>query len=852
MTSQYLRLFQWHALRYIARHRLLALLNVLSVALGVAVYLAIQIANQSANGAFGASIDLVAGKATLQVSEPARDLPDTIFPVVAQHPGITAATPLVRGIVTLPDWPGEYLQVLGLDIFTNEPFRTFELRDFAAAEEFDVQAWLRESNMIAVAEAFAREHRLQPGDRLRAQVNGVEHELRIGFLLRASGALEVDSHFAAMDIGWAQELLAKRGWLSSIQLQLADPRQSAAVAESLRGILPPEAVVATPAQRGEQVANMLAGFQLNLTAMSLVSLLVGMFLIYNTVSASVVRRRNEIGILRSLGVTRNEIRALFLGEALALGAGGVLVGLLGGVLLARLLVGPVSQTISSLYVLLSVKEVVVTPWMLGSAAILGLFSVILAAWLPAAAAAKMDPVRALHAGSIIEQSKDLSPAWFWSGLLAVCLAAALSVLALTSGPPWLGFGAAFFVLTGFSFLVPRVTLGFSALAGRFLRGPVEAQLAAANVSRALVRNAVTIAALAAAVAMAIGVSVMVFSFRRTVESWIDQTLVADLFIAPASNEIVGPSSFIPPAAIEFFRSHPAVAEIDTFRDISLPMGNKNVAVAVIRGTERRRLRFLRGDGAEILRRFGNEEGVLVSESFARRNGVRAGKAIELTTPQGPRAFPVLGVFYDYTRDQGVVFMNVKTYVRLWNDERVNSVAVYLRPDASADALTTEFRARFSRTGQFMILSNGDLRKRVLEIFDQTFAVTYVLRTIAVLVAIVGIALTLTTLIAERSRELGLLRAIGGSVAQLRKLLLWESAMIGFLAAFVGLVSGLALSVVLTGVINRAFFGWTIQLAFPWGTLALTPLWIVAAALLAGVLPAWRVGRLVIAEALREE
>ena len=155
VTWQYLRLFQWHVLRYIARHRLLALLNVLSVALGVAVYLAIQVANQSANRAFRATIDVVAGKAELQITAGAGGLPDAIFPAVAQHVGVTAATPLVRGVVTLPDSPGEYLQILGLDIFTNESFRTFELTDLAKAGQFDLQGWLREPDMIAVTEEFA-------------------------------------------------------------------------------------------------------------------------------------------------------------------------------------------------------------------------------------------------------------------------------------------------------------------------------------------------------------------------------------------------------------------------------------------------------------------------------------------------------------------------------------------------------------------------------------------------------------------------------------------------------------------------------------------------------------------------
>src|SRR4051794_21485746 len=627
MSAQYLRIFVWHVLRHLRRHPLLAVLNVASIGLGVAVYLAIQIANHSANRAFASTIDLVAGKAELQITEPVNGLPETVFPMVARHSGISAATPLVRGIVTLPDLPGEYLQVLGVDIFTNAPFRTFELTDFAT-RQFDVQRWLGDPQAIAVSEEFARMHHLQAGDSLRARVDAADHPLRIGFILRTSDASALDPHFAVMDIGWAQELFARRGTLSSIQLQLDRAKDRDAIIASLRSVLPADAIVSTPAQRGEQVEKMLGGFQLNLTAMSLVSLLVGMFLIYNTVSASVVRRRSEIGILRSLGATRNEVHALFLAEALVFGVAGVVAGSFGGLLLARALVGTVSETISSLYVLLSVRAVSVTPWMFASAALLGLLSVLVAAWLPARAAAHMDPVQALRAGSIIEQSAELSPAWAWTGLAFLAAAGLFSFVALTTGPPVIGFAAAFCVLAGFSFLIPAVTARFSAMAQRSFRRlgfrNTEASLAAGNLARSLVRNSVTIAALAAAVAMAIGVSVMVYSFRRTVESWIDQTLLADLFIAPASNEIVGSSSFIPADAITYLEAHPAIAAVDTFRETSLTMNDQSLAVAVVRGAEQRRLHFVHGNSRAIMDRFHRGEGVLVSESFARRHHVHDG------------------------------------------------------------------------------------------------------------------------------------------------------------------------------------------------------------------------------------
>jgi putative ABC transport system permease protein len=492
--------------------------------------------------------------------------------------------------------------------------------------------------------------------------------------------------------------------------------------------------------------------------------------------------------------------------------------------------------------------------------IIGMGSVVASAWFPAQAAAKQDPVAALHGGARLERSLNPSFAWLIGGALCIFLAAAFSCLALSTGPRWLSFGAAFFVLAGFSFLVPRLVFHFSRAVVNLLRrfrpyrrrANIESALAATNLPRALLRNSVTVAALAVAVAMTVGVSVMVFSFRKTVDAWINDTLIADLFVTPTSNAVVGVTSFFPLPALEFLANHPDTEAIDTFRQVELPMGDTDIAAAVIRGSGRRRFQFLRGDQNELMRRFRDEPCVFASESFARRHHLREGDRIELTTPDGPQAFAVAALFYDYSTDQGFVYLNAKNFARFWHDERINSVAVYLKANHNGDELTKAFRSEFSRDGEFIIFSNQSLRRRVFEIFDQTFAVTHVLLAIALFVAITGIFLSLTILITERQRELAILRAIGASAGQIRKMLLSETAMLGALAAAVGLVSGICLAMVLTGVINRAFFGWTIHLAFPWRTLLFTPIWILAAALIAGVIPAWRASRMVLAENLRSE
>jgi putative ABC transport system permease protein len=274
-------------------------------------------------------------------------------------------------------------------------------------------------------------------------------------------------------------------------------------------------------------------------------------------------------------------------------------------------------------------------------------------------------------------------------------------------------------------------------------------------------------------------------------------------------------------------------------------------MAVITGA-RRKFQFLRGDQTALMRRFHDEPCVFVSESFGHRHHVGEGDAIELPTPDGPKSFPIAAVFFDYTRDQGIVYMSAENFARFWRDDRVNSLAVFLKNGHAASEVTEPFRAAFSRDRQYMLFSNQSLRRRVFEIFDQTFAVTHVLLAISLFVAITGIFLSLTILITERQRELAILRAIGASAGQIRKILLSETAMLGALAAVVGTVSGICLSVVLTGVINRAFFGWTIHLAFPWRGLAFTPIWILSAAVVAGIVPAWRASRMELADNLRSE
>ena len=309
-------------------------------------------------------------------------------------------------------------------------------------------------------------------------------------------------------------------------------------------------------------------------------------------------------------------------------------------------------------------------------------------------------------------------------------------------------------------------------------------------------------------------------------------------------------AFLPDESAAWAESQPGVLEAGTFREVPIRFRDEPTTLAVINGKARGKLDFLQGDSAE--QDFQSGGGVAISESFATRFQVAPEEKISLPTPAGVREFTVCGIYRDFARDRGTILMSRTLFDQHWHDKRVHSLALRLRDSSLGESVGDAFRERFGREGQFVLYDNAALRQRVFDIFDETFAVTSVLRSIAVVVAIAGVLFSLSALVIEREREIGVLRAMGASRPQVLGVFLSESTLIALTAALSGLASGGALAMVLTWVINRAFFGWTIDLSYPTLPMVTLPLWIVGAALLAALLPAWRAARIAPARAVRFE
>ncbi len=496
--------------------------------------------------------------------------------------------------------------------------------------------------------------------------------------------------------------------------------------------------------------------------------------------------------------------------------------------------------------------------------------------VPSWDAGRTAPARALSPGDYEATQTARTALLSWTGLLLILLAGLFALPGPVWGLPLFGYGAALCLLLGLSCLIPLVIRLFGSAvsaAGQShvpsasrIRLPLLARLAADHVSRSPGRNAVTISAIMVGISIMVGVDTMVGSFRDTVQEWIEQTVMADLIVAPANwlqgHDVGQLANRIPLSWAETFSAIPGVAAIDTYRDVSVDLQGRRVAlVSRDLRVHAKRSRYLmtHGNSAIVLNDAAAQQGVVISEVLARTTGLHAGGTVRLTTPSGERDFPILGVFYDYATDGGKIVMDREVYRRLWQDDTTTVMPVYVEAGADRSTVRRLIEERVSEmtgsTGRhipLMVISNMELKQEIMVIFDRTFAVTYVLELIAIIIAVLGIVNTLVLAVLQRRREFAMLRSLGTTMLHIRRLMVWESGYLGLLGGVLGVLGGMMLSVLLIEVINKQSFGWTIQFSLqPWVLVQALALALVAA-FIAAYIPAQWAARQSIAEGLRYE
>jgi putative ABC transport system permease protein len=836
-------------LRDLVRRPLHTGLMVLGVALGVAVVIAIDLANTSARRGFARSTEAVTGRATHQVVGGPSGVPQEVYRRIRVEAGVRRSTPVVEGYAVALDLDRQPLHVLGLDALSDAPFRD-HLGGGSLAEPGIARIFV-DPRAVVVGSALAARYGLRIGSPLRLRVQDRIETLEVAGIAHASNADEAAAleSVAILDVGAAQRLFRLGDRLSRIDL-IAGESELARVAP----VLPEGTRLAPATEQASTVGQMTEAFSLNLTALSLLALVVGMFLIYNTVTFSVVQRRAVIGTLRLLGATGGQVFALVLLETAAASAAGTALGIGLGWVLGQGAVRLVTQTINDLYYVLSVTGAPLTAATVAKAAGLGLGAGVLSAVPAALEAARVEPVEALRRSGFEDRARRAIPGVAAAGAL---LAGAGGLLLLASGRSLLAsFAGLFAIVLGLALVAPLATVAAMALAtplaGR-LAGTL-GRLATRTVIRSVSRTGVAVAALSVAVAVTIGVGLMIQSFRATVANWLDLTLRADVFVGAPSAGGARAFPTLSPDVPAKVAAVPGVAWVETFRSVrvSSPLGEVNLAVADPRRPRDARL-YRSADGdPERVWDAARAGAVIVTEPFAFRHGLpERGATVTLLTDRGAHTFPVAGVFYDYATEQGTVFLTRDVYERFWDDRGVTSLGVHLAPGASIDEVTGALRAELAGTA-LTVTPNRSLRAQALRIFDRTFAVTQALRLLAVIVAFIGVWSALMALQVERTRELATLTTLGLGEGRQWALGLLETGLMGAVAGLLALPLGWLLAIVLVDVINVRSFGWTMRLeADPW-LFAQAVAVSVGAAMLASVYPLLRLRRRSLAEALRAE
>ncbi len=839
------------ARRDLTRHRIQAGLTVAGVALGVAVVVAVDLAGESARRAFALSSATVAGRATHQVTAGTTGLPETWYASLRREAGLRAAAPVVEADVVVGPLPGRAARLLGVDPLAEPPLRPWLVADAAGAARL-LPALLATPGAALVSEQTAAALGLQPGDRVPLLAGARADTVRVIGLLRAADAFsrEALAGLVVVDLATAQEMLGRPGRLDRVDFVLpADDGGKAAAALVAR--LPAGATLAPAGARAGAFAALTRAFRLNLAALSLLALVVGMFLVANTMAFSVVRRRPLLGALRALGVTRRELLGLVLGEALAIGAIATAAGLAGGLLLARGLTGLVTRTLNDLYFTVAVTSVTPAAWTLAKAALVGLAATLAAALAPAWDAASVPARVAGQASTLETRLRALLPRLAAAG--TGLLGGAGALLLIPSRDVAWAYAAVAALLLGWALLTPSLLAAalrpLGALAGA-VAGPLGA-LAARGISARLSRAAVATAALVVATAAALGTTIMVHSFRGTVAAWLEATLHADVYVTLPEPRVGRSGLALPRDLPARLATAPGVAGLITNRMVevqtdrgpsrlaALDVGRRAVAATVLAAGRREGLYEAFRAGAAI-----------VTEPYAWRHRIGPGDTLTLRSPRGPVPLRVAAVVLDYGSEEGLVYVHRSLYDRWWDDPDLTAVGVYAAPGVSAAALARDLQAR-AGDAPLVFRSHRDLREAALAVFDRTFAVTTVLQLLAGAVAVIGVFSALLALQLERARETAVLRAIGLTPAQVFLSGSTQTGLLGLVAGALALPPGVALAAVLTLVINRRSFGWSLALDVP-GTLLLRVLALAAAAaLLAGLWPAWRAARQPPAAALRE-
>ncbi len=806
---KFLKLLRLFVLRNLKEEKFLVSLSVFGIALGIALFIGVKVASDRAVSSFDESIRGVAQAVNYEIVDISGiDFDERIYPVVRRIE--EKAFPVLTANGYLPEM-GETIRING--IYTVKAGSLPDLHE----ERYGMEDFLRDANGVFITKSFSKRHSIKKGDLLRPLVYDREYPLRVVDVVRES---RLPANTVIMDLGNFQEYFGRTGYLSRIDLR-TDVRK----AGEIRSLLPPNLVIE---KKPEAVANreaLLKSFRYNLQFVSLIAILVGLFLLYNTVFISVVKRRNEIGILRGIGTGRRTVVLLFMAQGLIMGAAGSIIGVVLGQAAAYFSVLAVERTISTMFSPLSISDYFISWREALTAIITGMLVSLVASAVPALESSRIRPNESMREGSFEGRYRKHLKTSLLLGPFFLVAGAAASYLDYRSMPfefPFLAYGGIVSIIAGFTFLCPAY-LSVVLMAARkvFERTPFgTGRIAVGDMAGSIYRFSVAVMSVAISGALIIALFTLISSFRGSLKEWIHRNISADAYIKPASCT----SNFcffpLPEEVVKAVVGMPGVARVDKFRALSLDFHGRKVVA---------------GFGLRENRAKDREIGV--SRYLAIRYGLRKGDSIELQTPKGGQRFVIADIFSSYSTTSGFLYLDRRILKEYWGLDDATQLGINLKKGVDAGRFVHDLKERLSDRYSLEIMNNEDLRRKVLGIFDRTFAITYAIELIALIVSLMGVVNTLLALVLERKREISVIRYLGGTWGQIRDMLLIAASIIGVSGIIWGALLGALMSVIFIDVINAISFGWEIRFRIPALHLSFVMAALFLATLAASLLPA---------------
>ncbi|MEP6569564.1 MAG: FtsX-like permease family protein [Acidobacteriota bacterium] len=838
-------------------HKLRLALTLSGIALGVAVFFAVRTANTTLVGSLSTTVEKLAGQATLQVSAGEASFPQEVVRTVRSTPGVKLAEPVIERVVqtALPD--SSSLLVLGMDTSSDLKLYAGEF-DQSGLEISNPLAFTERPDSIAVSRAFAERYGLKEGDHFPVYTQRGLQDFTVRGFFKTTGATVVfGGNIALMDIYAAQSAFDRKDRIDRIDIMTEPGTAAETVEQTLRARLPAGLEVAPPDRRGQGLEKAVSAMRLGLFIMSLLALMVGVFIIFNSLSVSVNQRWKEIGVLRAVGVEGSHIQQMFLIEAALLGLVGSALGVIIGFVMARGATRIMSAIVTSMYGLASTPERPTFHWDYALTAFgIGAFASLLATWLPARSASRLHPVMALRNIELQRREGVLGWSRFALGISFIIVGLALTFFS----PPGVGlmihFTYSIMVQFGMVLLLPTLVVWGSRLL-RPLMGHLfgaEGLIAIDAAVRMPRRTSATVGALMLGLSFVFSVGAFIHSHKGALNRMIDRCVNADLMIA-TSDQLRSRTYHFNEAQEKRVAALPGVKHLDGLRVTGLAYGSGDIILIA-------RDMGLWFDNSPGLLDEGNEakarelashgDGFVISQNHALRTGLTLGDQLRLETPAGPLVRPVVGILEFYYVEKGTVFMDRELYKKYWGDTAVDLILLNLEPGIDRSAFKTEINRAMAGEQRAFIYTSDEYKAWSSRMTDQFFTLTYLEMLIAIFVAAMGLINMLVISVSERQRELGILRAIGGLRGQVRKIVLLEAASIALVGFATGVVAGLFNAYFLVRTAARIIAGFNLRFQFPLSVVLATLPVVLLVALAAAWWTAQRALRLPVVEAIGYE